>query len=291
MAIVHSTPVGVEGLVYATLTDETLLTYGAVTEISPLINIKVTPSVNADKLYADNRAVEVVNTIGEIAVEMEVQDLPLEVQAALLGHSLDATTGVMTYNSTDVAPYVALGFKMKKSNGKYRYVWLLKGKFEEYGEEAATQEDKASFNTPTISGTFVVRADGLWKYVYDEDSAVTPISNFLSTVYSATLDLVAPTVTTVPLDAATGVATDSNVVFTFDKAIQPATVVGSNFFLMKADGTAIPAALSIGTNNTVVTLNPTSVLDAGSYVAIATTNVKSTAGVSLAANCVVNFTV
>ena len=184
MTVVHSTPVGVEGLVYATLTDETLKTYGTVTPISPLINIKVTPSVNADKLYADNRAVEVVNTMGEIAVEMEVQDLPLEVQAALLGHTLSATTGVMTYDTDDVAPYVALGFKMKKSNGKYRYVWLLKGKFEEYGEEGATQEDKATFNTPTISGTFVVRADGLWKYVMDEDSGTTPPSNFLATVYA-----------------------------------------------------------------------------------------------------------
>ena len=197
---------------------------------------------------------------------------------------------VLTYNHDDIAPYVALGFKIKKSNGKYRYVWLLKGKFDEVAEEAATQEDKAKFTTPKVKGTFMSREDGNWKYSADEDSGVIP-ANFLSTVYSPTLDLVAPSVTTIPTDAATGVLGTSNIVFTFDKTIQPSGVMEANFFLMKADGTPVIGALSIGTNNTVVTLNPTATLDAGAYIAVATTNVKSISGVPLAVNCIVNFTV
>lgn len=184
--VVHSAPIGVENLVFATLTDESAVTYGTVTNIAPLINVKVSPKVNSDNLYADNRAVETISVLGEVDVEIETQDMPLEVQATLLGHSLDATTGVMTYDIDDVAPYVAMGFKIKKANGKYRYVWLLKGKFEELGEEGATQEDKVKFSTPKLKGTFVTRADGKWKYTADEDSGTVP-TGFLTTVYKPTV--------------------------------------------------------------------------------------------------------
>lgn len=104
-------------------------------------------------------------------------------------------------------------------------------------------------------------------------------------------DTVAPTVTTTPLDAATGVAVGSNVVFTFDKAIQADTANSSNIFLMKADGTDVATTLSIDADNKVVTLDPTADLTTGAYIAVATTNIKSVAGVALAQKRVVNFTV
>jgi phi13 family phage major tail protein len=290
MGITHSAPVGVENLVYALLTDENIPTYDTVKSMAPLITVKVSPKINSESLYADNRKVEIVSSLGDIDVEIEQQDLPLEVQADILGHSLDEVKGVLTYHSNDIAPYLALGFKIKKANGKYRYVWLLKGKFEEYSEEANTTEDKAKFTTPKLKAAFMPRNDGDWKYTADEDSGTVP-GTFLSWVYSPTIDLVAPVVTISPLDAATGVLATANVVFTFDKAIQPSCVTASNFFLMKADGTAIASTLSIGTNNTMVTLDPVSTLASGAYIAIATMNVKSTAGVPLANSCVVNFTV
>lgn len=183
---VNSAPIGVEGLVFATLTDEVLGTYGTVTPVSPLINIKITPKSNADVLYANNRQVERVVSLGDIDVEFETQDLPLEVQATLLGHTLDPLTGIMSYNSDDVAPYVAIGFKIKKGNNKYRYVWLLKGSFEELSDESATQEDKVKFQTPKLKGGFMARADGIWKYVADQDSGTTPVTDtFLATVFAS----------------------------------------------------------------------------------------------------------
>lgn len=183
---VNSAPIGVEGLVFATLTDETLGTYGTVTPVSPLINIKITPKSNADVLYANNRQVERVVALGDIDVEFETQSLPLEVQAIMLGHTLDPITGVMVYNVNDIAPYIAIGFKIKKGNGKYKYVWLLKGSFEELSEEYATQEDKSKFATPKLKGGFMSRNDGLWKYSADEDAGTTPVSDtFLATVFAS----------------------------------------------------------------------------------------------------------
>lgn len=182
MTIVNSALIGLENLVYSKLLNEAINSYEVPVAIAPAINAKIKPKVNSAILYGDNKAVETVSALGEIEVELETTDLPLEVFAVLLGHSLDAVTGVITYNSADVAPYVALGFKAKKANGKYRYIWLLKGKFEEQEDEYATTEDKVKFTTPKIKGTFVSRIDNNWKYTADEDSGTVP-ANFLSSVY------------------------------------------------------------------------------------------------------------
>lgn len=181
--VTNSAPIGVENLVYAVLTNEKAKTYEAPTIISPAIKVKINPKSNSDTLYADNRAVETVSSMGEIQVEIETQDLPLEVQAVLLGHKLDDTTKVMCYEANDIAPYVATGFKIKKADGKYRYVWLLKGKFSEPEEEHGTQEDKPKFHTPKLKGTFLTREDGKWKYTADEDSGFTGGATWFDKVY------------------------------------------------------------------------------------------------------------
>lgn len=182
--IVNSAPIGVENLVYAVLTDEAALTYGTPALISPAINVKISPKSNSDTLYADNRAVETVSSMGEVDVEIETQDLPLEVQAVLLGHTLDTASKVMSYEADDIAPYAAIGFKVKKANGKYRYIWLLKGKFSEPEEEHATQEGGTKFQTPKLKGTFLTRADGKWKYTADEDSGFADGANWFAKVYA-----------------------------------------------------------------------------------------------------------
>ena len=101
-----------------------------------------------------------------------------------------------------------------------------------------------------------------------------------------------PTVTVTPIDAATAVAIDSNIIWTFDEAISPNTVNLANFIVMKStDGTIVPGTLSLSTDKTVVTFNPTDNLSsAATYIAIANKNITDLAGNNLLTNSVVNFT-
>ena len=119
--------VGLENLVYAKLTDEATKVYASPVKIAPAINAKIKPKINSATLYGDNRAVETVSDLGEVEIELEVTDLPLEVQAVLLGHDLDIVTGVMTFNANDVAPYVAIGFKSKKQTESIDTCGYLRG--------------------------------------------------------------------------------------------------------------------------------------------------------------------
>jgi phi13 family phage major tail protein len=172
-APIASALIGLEQLHYAILTDGSTPTYTAPVLIAPVITAKITPKVNTDTLYADNTGVEIATTLGQIDIELDTSDVPLAVQAAILGHALDTTKGVLSCTAQDKAPYVAIGFKALKANGNHRYVWLLKGMFEELSEEYATKEDKAKFSTPKLKGTFLPRQDGKWKYTADEDAGYT----------------------------------------------------------------------------------------------------------------------
>ena len=133
------------------------------------INATINPNVNTQELYADDRLFESEATIGKIDVEIETADLDIKKRAKLTGSKIK--DGVLVENVSDTAPYIALGFKSKKSNGKYRYVWLLKGKASPMSEDFSTKTENVEHRTPKISFTFMPRAyDGNWKYTADEDT-------------------------------------------------------------------------------------------------------------------------
>lgn len=137
--------------------------------IAGAIEATINPAVDTQELYADDQLWESVSTLGKIDVEVGTADLPLTVRAKLLGNEI--VDGVLIENKTDIPPYIALGFKSLKSNGKYRYVWLLKGVAQPMAEDYSTKKDSVEYKTPTISFTFMPRLhDGQWKHTADEDS-------------------------------------------------------------------------------------------------------------------------
>lgn len=73
-------------------------------------------------------------------------------------------------NKDDIPPTIALGFKSKKTNGKFRYVWLLKGKFELSSDEYDTEAEKPNPKSAKLSGKFYARDfDGNYRFIVDED--------------------------------------------------------------------------------------------------------------------------
>lgn len=292
-----STPgvqVGLKDLYYAIQTqDDTGVAYATPVKIAGAITAKVSPKTDTETLYADDGPAETASALGQIDVEINPKDISLDDQAALLGHTV--TGGVIYKKSTDIAPYVAIGFKSIKSNGKYRYVWLYKGRFETPEQEYQTKEDKPNFQTPTLKGTFIKRDyDSAWQKIADEDHPdyVASIgTNWFTAVDTA--DTTAPTITTVvPANNATSVSVSSVITWTFSEAILSSVVIPANFIVQKADGSAqVAGTLSINAAKTIVTFTPGSNLTAATqYMTIVTTGVKDLAGNSLASNNVNKFT-
>ena len=162
--------VGLKDLHVAILVEDTkdALEYELPEKMIGGINATINPTVNTQELYADDQLWESVSALGKIDVEIETAELALSTRAKIGGHSIE--DGVLIEKATDIAPHVALGFKSIKSNGKYRFVWLLKGVAEPMAEDYATKSDSIEHKTPKLKLTFMPRTkDSQWKHTADED--------------------------------------------------------------------------------------------------------------------------
>lgn len=112
----------------------------------------------------------------------------------LTGATIDKNK-VLVPASEDGAPPVAIGFRAKKANGKYRYFWLYRVKFGIPATNLTTKGESIEFSTPSIEGTVIRRnkPDKLgkhpWKAEISEDDtgvASGTISGWYTQVYEPT---------------------------------------------------------------------------------------------------------
>jgi phi13 family phage major tail protein len=161
--------IGLKEIHYAVLTkdDADTLTYETVHKLAGAISATINPSVNSQEQYADDQLWDSISAMGGVDVEIETAGLELKDKATLLGMKIEE--GILVENKDDMPPYIALGFKSLKSDGTYRYVWLLKGSAQPLAEEYGTKKDNVDFRNPKIKFRFMPRQhDGDWKYTADE---------------------------------------------------------------------------------------------------------------------------
>ena len=165
------------------------LSYGAPFKIAPAVSASITPETSDDSFYADDIALISNQTISSVTVEIETADIKDEVVSKLLGVEVDVN-GVVIDNINNVAPQIALGFRSLKSNGSYKYVVLYKGAFGIGDDEFATKEDSSTFQTTSVSGTFLPTIhNGNWRASVNSDSEAVDeetITAWFEEVYGAT---------------------------------------------------------------------------------------------------------
>lgn len=167
--------IGLKDLHYSKIIkdDETGVTYEAPKKIAPAISVGMKTNSESTTLYADDGPAATDSSLGMTEVTINTSDLPTEVEADLLGHTVNED-GVLVGNADDSAPYVAIGFKSKTSDGGEMFVWLLKGKFSVPEANHQTKGESIEYQTPTIVGQFLKRQfDGDWRYkVRSNDTGV-----------------------------------------------------------------------------------------------------------------------
>lgn len=183
--------IGVEKMHYSKLLTDTEAgaTYEAPKFMSPSIKVSVKTDVSTETQYGDNKPQETASAVGATEVEIEVTDLPTAVVADLLGINRNAD-GVLEFSSDYTAPYVAIMFEGTKSNGEKRLVCLTKGQFSIPENAFETKSDGVSFQSQTITGTFIARVyDGKFKFQVDSDDesiGETVVTNWYTEVYGST---------------------------------------------------------------------------------------------------------
>lgn len=185
--------IGLDDLYYAPITFDTNdeEVYGTPVKLAKAISAGITVELAEAILYADNGAAEAIRGFKSGTLSLGVDDIGATTAAALTGAELD-NNGVLVASAENESPYVAVGFRAKKANGKYRYFWLYKVKFSIPGTDVQTQGESIAFATPTIEGTILQRnkAAGTdrhpWKVEVTEGDAgvtTTTTSGWFSAVY------------------------------------------------------------------------------------------------------------
>lgn len=145
-------------------------------------------------LYADDGAAEIIKEFRSGTLALGIDDIGVTAAGDLTGATID-DNHVLISTSEDGGDPVAVGFRAKKANGKYRYFWLYRVKFGIPATNLATKGDSITFSTPTIEGT-VLRRNKLdsqgrhpWKAEVNEgDEGVTQsiITEWYNEVYEPT---------------------------------------------------------------------------------------------------------
>ena len=185
--------IGLDKLYYAKITEDENgnETYATPVQLAKAMNADLSVELAEATLYADDGAAEIVKEFKNGTLSLGVDDVGAAVASDLTGATIDAN-GVVVSTSEDGGDPVAVGFRAKKSNGKYKYYWLYRVKFGIPATNLATKGDSITFSTPTIEGTILRRnkVDGNGKHpwkaeVTEGDTAVTAntITNWYKEVY------------------------------------------------------------------------------------------------------------
>ena len=185
--------IGLDQLYMATITEDTggTETYGTPKKLAKAISAGLSVELLEAILYADDGAAVVVKEFKSGALELNVDAVGRDVAAELTGAQID-DNGVLVSGADDRGAPVAIGFRAKKANGQYRYIWLYRVQFGIPDTNLTTKGENITFSTPTIKGTVMRRnkADTSgghpWRAEVDsDDTSVLPatVESWFTLVY------------------------------------------------------------------------------------------------------------
>lgn len=150
--------IGLDKLYYATITEDENgdETYATPTVLAEAVSAELSVELNEAIFYADDKASETVKEFKSGSITLSINDIGSSVASALIGATID-DNGALVHSGEDTSSNVAIAFRAKKSNGKYRYFWLYRVKFGVPSTSLTTKGDSVSFANPSIVGTIMLR--------------------------------------------------------------------------------------------------------------------------------------
>ena len=197
--------IGLDSLYYAKITEDEsgIETYGTPKVLAKAMTAELSVELIEAILYADDGASEVVKEFKSGALSLGIDDIGSLVAQDLTGCKIDSNNVVVSRSEDGGSP-VAIGFRAKKSNGKYRYFWLYRVIFSVPATSLATKGDSITFSSPTIEGTVFRRNKLDWEQKHpwkaevtegDTGVATSTITQWFSAVYEPDFSPVTPTIT------------------------------------------------------------------------------------------------
>lgn len=204
--------IGLDRLFYAKITEDEngIETYGTPKILAKAMTAELSVELIEAILYADDGASEIVKEFNSGTLTLGIDDIGSIAAQDLTGSKIDSNNVVVS-RSEDGGNPVAVGFRAKKANGKYRYFWLYRVIFSIPTTNLTTKGESITFSSPTIEGTVFrrIKLDTENKHPWkaevtegDNGVAQETITNWFSSVYEPNFSPVTPTITVTTQPAA-----------------------------------------------------------------------------------------
>lgn len=131
-------------------------TAGTPVKMARAIKAKISDKFTSEKLYSDDGVEGMLQAYEGTDVELEVNTLAAADRAAFFGQAY--LNGFLLKSAEDEAPEVALGYRVRRLNGKFDFVWMYCGRFAQGNEENyETKAASKTAQTNTVKGEFYQR--------------------------------------------------------------------------------------------------------------------------------------
>lgn len=290
-----------EAYIFPLSTDDSTsgLTYGQGVKIEGVQTVNVTKNYTTERLAGDDSVIALEKSLESVELEIEHAKVSHEVLEILEGGT-QSTSGstpndISTYQlaGADQASYFKLVFRVSKIGKPDADVLLTFFKcsagtisnsstYAAFGENSFSAEAVRTETTGVTTDT-----DDL---IYEEKERNSGVAATIAS--TVTPDTTAPTYTTTPADAATGVVVSADITIDFNELMDLSTLTPQNIKLATAAGALVSLTsshFSYNSSTHVLTINPPSSLSASTdYILVITDNCKDAQG-NRAAASVVNF--
>ena len=159
---------GVDNLYIAKVTkdDATAFTCDTPIHLAPVAEVGKTTDSASESHYYDNKAMIVVSSESADTITITMAPPELERLALITGKSFDATTGMLVDGERN-NDYFAIMYRTKGTDGKYRYVSRLKGRFSIPEESNQTENDGTDTTNSSIEFTSIYTTHEFTKGKYN----------------------------------------------------------------------------------------------------------------------------
>lgn len=130
--------------------DKTGYETAEVVSVAPIASVAKTTEVSSETHYYDNTGLIQIKATGTDNVTFVVPAMFLKTLAMVTGGYIDPVTGAYMSGEDNEDEY-AVGYRIKLTDGSYRYVWRLKGQFTGVPDENSnTESDSTDTNNQEV---------------------------------------------------------------------------------------------------------------------------------------------
>ena len=168
---------------YAPVSVNTNSTYtlGTAVDLPAIRTVDIAFTLATGELYGDGEIVSKRAKLTGAQLRLGIDKLPQAARAAMLGHTIETSKGILDVKTTDVPIEIAMNMEIELDNGGYEAAWLLVGKAQPVNITGNQSETSINYTTDELVVDFVRREldKCVIKYA-DTDNA-----DFTSTVQTA----------------------------------------------------------------------------------------------------------